>query len=277
MASKEIKTELDKAVIDITNLETDNGNNDTRIQNLEFDTMNNNGLGQLTRTDQITGLLPPSVIPMGGGGSCAVDSVNGNSGVVIIDADDIPESLTRLWLTPAITAQIVTNTDEISQNNGLGELTRTDVVTGLLPQSVLPPSTGPSERHEWSYSSQPLANAAWVTYTGGSVVQNDGLGTFDANGIFTCKVAGTYIIYLNSIFSPNATGDRSNFTNFANPNGDGFENQNIVLSVGGSDDTKIPYSIVRDLAVNQTFQLKTWQSSGGFLNSSSSFKIVQIS
>ena len=37
----------------------------------------------------------------GGGGSGAVDSVNGATGVVVLDADDIAATATRLWLTTA--------------------------------------------------------------------------------------------------------------------------------------------------------------------------------
>jgi hypothetical protein len=40
----------------------------------------------------------------------AVDSVNGQTGVVVLDADDISESATRLWLTPAQATSITTNT-----------------------------------------------------------------------------------------------------------------------------------------------------------------------
>ena len=38
----------------------------------------------------------------GGGGGGAVDSVNGQTEVVVLDADDIAETATRVWLTDAL-------------------------------------------------------------------------------------------------------------------------------------------------------------------------------
>jgi hypothetical protein len=47
-------------------------------------------------------------------GSGAVDSVNGQVGDVILDASDINETLTRVYVTPAEKTQITTNQNDIS-------------------------------------------------------------------------------------------------------------------------------------------------------------------
>ena len=134
------QTELDQIT---TNSNVGIGNTNAIIT-LQNDTQTNNGNNQITRTDG-TGKLPISVIP---GGGDTVDSVNGQTGVVNLDADDIQGTYSRDWCTPSQISQITFNQNNISNiqgdltaNNGLGELTRTHMTSGFLPSYTIPQGT----------------------------------------------------------------------------------------------------------------------------------------
>ena len=60
--------------------------------------------------DQInTNVILENIYKIAGSGG-SVDSVNGQTGDVVLDADDIEASATRLWLTPTQASAITTNT-----------------------------------------------------------------------------------------------------------------------------------------------------------------------
>lgn len=64
------------------------------------------------------------------GGSGAVDSVNGKTGTVVLNAGDIAETSSRVWLTPTLKADY---------DNAVSALpNKADLVNGLVPASQLP-------------------------------------------------------------------------------------------------------------------------------------------
>jgi hypothetical protein len=60
-------------------------------------------------------------LPQEGGGSGAVDSVNGQTGVVILDTDDIPEGVTNLYYTDAQARAALSATSPLLYNSGTGD------------------------------------------------------------------------------------------------------------------------------------------------------------
>ncbi len=72
-------------------------------------------------------VIEVNITRQSGGGGGAVDSVNGQTGVVVLDADDISETATRFWLTTALKTAYDSALAWISANgaNLLNHLTNT--------------------------------------------------------------------------------------------------------------------------------------------------------
>lgn len=86
-------------------------------------------------------VIDVNITRQSGGGGGAVDSVNGQTGVVVLDADDISETATRFWLTSVLktaydgaVAWIITNganiLNHISSTSNPHNVTKTQVGLG---------------------------------------------------------------------------------------------------------------------------------------------------
>jgi len=78
--------------------------------------------------------------PQGPPGSGSVDSVNGQTGVVVLDADDIAETASRVWFTPAEESKLAgieanakddQDADEVPFDNSGSDLTSTDTEAAI--------------------------------------------------------------------------------------------------------------------------------------------------
>jgi nitrogen fixation protein len=110
----------------------------------------------------------------GGGG--AVDSVNGQTGVVILDADDIAETATRFWLTSALKTAYDSAVTWISTNgtNLINHLSNTNNPHNTTAAQVGAPS-GSGTSTGTNTGDQDLSGL--VPYTGAT--QNVDLGTYN--------------------------------------------------------------------------------------------------
>lgn len=110
----------------------------------------------------------------GGGG--AVDSVNGQTGVVVLDADDIAETATRFWLTSALKTAYDSAVTWISTNgtNLINHLSNTNNPHNTTAAQVGAPS-GSGTSTGTNTGDQDLSGL--VPYTGAT--QNVNLGTYN--------------------------------------------------------------------------------------------------
>lgn len=110
----------------------------------------------------------------GGGG--AVDSVNGQTGVVVLDADDIAETATRFWLTSALKTAYDSAVTWISTNgtNLINHLSNTNNPHNTTAAQVGAPS-GSGTSTGTNTGDQDLSGL--VPYTGAT--QNVDLGTYN--------------------------------------------------------------------------------------------------
>ena len=273
MAGKEIIETFNKLMVDIKNQKIYNEDENLKIDNLEYDTQNVNGLGDLTRTDQISGILPPHIIPLDSG----VNSVNGFIGDVLLSSDDINSTLSRQWARLTDFVQINSNANEINSNNGLGELSRTDTITGLLPSSIIPSSTPSKEYHEWRHESGSLPflpPSTWYSFINGFVQINDGLGTFNANGLFTCGVSGEYSITFITCIVGHPLSEFNAcraLINGTTPVGE--KTVNVTSTV---NPTYFPYTAICRLNVNDTVQAQMYHNSSNSLQGFVRIRIVKI-
>jgi hypothetical protein len=101
-------------------------------------------------------------IPGGGGG--AVDSVNGQTGVVVLDADDLDETATRVYVSPAQKALLQNATsantaDTLVLRNVNGGFSAGAITNrGLIVNGTLTPSSQPSNQAEIYWESGILRN-----------------------------------------------------------------------------------------------------------------------
>jgi hypothetical protein len=243
--------------------------------------------GDITAT-----LTPNGSLLLTGTGNGNIVSVNGDVGPnVVLDADDIGETLTRVYVSPTEKAQIGTNqtdigllqtdvgtlqTDvtnlqtDVSNNNGVDELVRTDL-TGFIPAAIVP-TLGVTEYHQRDSGLQNTTNGGWFTYTGGTTNVNIGLGTFNANGIFTCGVTGLYALFIHAVWAANSTGFRGAWVVI---NGNAQNTQQNIIPIAGFASVAT-YSIIRALNTGDTVQIQTYQNSGGLLQAGYVYRVARI-
>jgi hypothetical protein len=108
-------------------------------------------------------VIEVNITRQSGGGGGAVDSVNGQTGVVVLDADDISETATRFWLTTALKtaydsalAWIITN-----GTNLLNHLTNTS-----NPHNVTNAQVGLGNVDNTSDLNKPISTATQTALNG---------------------------------------------------------------------------------------------------------------
>jgi hypothetical protein len=244
--------------------------------------------GSLTASITVNGSLLINDPPGGG----TIETVNTQTGIVVLSTDDIDQTATREYVAPAEKTQITTNQNDIlalqgdvttlqgdvtalqletMNNNGINELLRN--VGASFPYSVVP------IYRYWEYEylvSQSIPNNAWTQIINGApLIGIPSNANFDVNGQFA-GAEGVFLVEVNGIFASNATGQRQiRLSSVELPDLQTYSTltQNAVSGL----ETFISCMWVIYASASFTFQVQVFQTSGSDLDINSlNYRVTQV-